>query len=303
MIAALLVALGIFSAVFLYFFVKDFIKNRAHTRGGGWPTLLGIGFGTNFFDTLGIGSFAPTTAFYKFLRLVDDKYIPGTLNVGHALPVVMQAIIFITVIEVEPVTLVSLLVASVAGAVLGAGIVSRLPERRIQLGMGLALVAVAVALLAGLLGLYPAGGDAVGLAGWKLLLAVVVSFILGALMTIGVGFYAPCMALVYSLGMSPLVAFPVMMGSCAFLMPAAGVKFVKAGAHDRKAALALALGGIPGVLLAAFVVTSLPLVILKWVVLAAILSTALSMFRSAAGKEWNLDFLRRRFQKKRAGEP
>jgi uncharacterized membrane protein YfcA len=300
---ALLGALGIFSAVFLYFFLKDFFKNRAHIRGGGWQSLLGIGFGTNFFDTLGIGSFAPTTAFYKFLRLVDDKYIPGTLNVGHALPVVTQAIIFITVIEVEPVTLVSLLVSSVAGAVLGAGIVSKLPERKIQLGMGLALLAVAVALLAGLLGLYPAGGDAVGLTGWKLLLAVVVSFILGALMTIGVGFYAPCMALVYSLGMSPLVAFPVMMGSCAFLMPAAGVRFIKAGAHDRKAALALALGGIPGVLLAAFVITSLPLVILKWVVLVAILSTALSMFRSAAGKEWNLDFLRRLFQKKRAGEP
>jgi len=284
---ALLVALGIFSAVFLYFFLRDFFRNRSHAGGAGWLTLLGIGFGTNFFDTLGIGSFAPTTTFYKFLRLVDDKDIPGTLNVGHALPVVTQAVIFITVIEVESVTLISLLVSSVAGAVLGAGIVSKLPERKIQLGMGCALLAVAVALLAGLLGLYPAGGDAVGLTGWKLLLAIVVSFILGALMTIGVGFYAPCMALVYSLGMSPLVAFPVMMGSCAFLMPAAGVRFIRAGAHNRKAALALALGGIPGVLLAAFIITSLPLVVLKWVVLAAILYTSLSMFRSAAGKEWN----------------
>jgi uncharacterized membrane protein YfcA len=240
---------------------------------------------TNFFDTLGIGSFAPTTAFFKFLRLVDDKAIPGTLNVGHALPVVTQAVIFITVIQVEGVTLVSLLVASVAGAILGAGIVSTLPKRKIQLGMGLALFAVAVALLASLLNLYPAGGAAVGLTGWKLTVAVAASFILGALMTIGVGFYAPCMALIYSLGMSPLVAFPVMMGSCAFLMPAAGARFIKARAHDRKAAIALTLGGIPGVLLAAFVITSLPLVILKWVVLVVILSTALSMFKSAAESE------------------
>jgi uncharacterized membrane protein YfcA len=302
MINTLLIALGVFAAVFLYFFLKDFVRNRGSNGGGDWLTLLGIGFGTNFFDTLGIGSFAPTTAFYKFLHLVDDKQIPGTLNVGHTLPVVTEAIIFITVIEVEKVTLISLLVASVAGAVLGAGIVANLPEKRIQVGMGLALVAVAVALLASLLGLYPAGGDAVGLAGWKLLLAIVVSFILGALMTIGVGFYAPCMALIYSLGMSPLVAFPVMMGSCAFLMPAAGVRFIRAGAHNRKAALALALGGIPGVLLAAFVITSLPLLILKWVVLVAILTTALSMFRSAAGKEWSPNFLRKPSQKSRADE-
>jgi uncharacterized membrane protein YfcA len=302
MINTLLIALGVFAAVFLYFFLKDFVRNRGSNGGGDWLTLLGIGFGTNFFDTLGIGSFAPTTAFYKFLHLVDDKQIPGTLNVGHTLPVITEAIIFITVIEVEKVTLISLLVASVAGAVLGAGIVANLPEKRIQVGMGLALVAVAVALLASLLGLYPAGGDAVGLAGWKLLLAIVVSFILGALMTIGVGFYAPCMALIYSLGMSPLVAFPVMMGSCAFLMPAAGVRFIRAGAHNRKAALALALGGIPGVLLAAFVITSLPLLILKWVVLVAILTTALSMFRSAAGKEWSPNFLRKPSQKSRADE-
>jgi uncharacterized membrane protein YfcA len=285
MINILLSALGILSAFFLYFFFRDFSKSRTHLGDARWSTLLGIGFVTNFFDTLGIGSFAPTTAFFKFLRLVDDKAIPGTLNVGHALPVVTQAVIFITVIQVEGVTLVSLLVASVAGAILGAGIVSTLPKRKIQLGMGLALFAVAVALLASLLNLYPAGGAAVGLTGWKLTVAVAASFILGALMTIGVGFYAPCMALIYSLGMSPLVAFPVMMGSCAFLMPAAGARFIKARAHDRKAAIALTLGGIPGVLLAAFVITSLPLVILKWVVLVVILSTALSMFKSAAESE------------------
>ena len=282
MINILLGTLGILSAFFLYFFLRDFFKGRTHLGDARWSTLLGIGFGTNFFDTLGIGSFAPTTAFFKFLRLVDDKVIPGTLNVGHALPVVTQAVIFITVIQVESVTLVSLLVASVAGAILGAGIVSTLPKRKIQLGMGLALLAVAVALLASLLNLYPAGGAAVGLTGWKLTVAVAASFILGALMTIGVGFYAPCMALIYSLGMSPLVAFPVMMGSCAFLMPAAGARFIRAGAHDRKAAMALTLGGIPGVLLAAFIITSLPLVILKWLVLVVILSTALSMFKSAA---------------------
>jgi uncharacterized membrane protein YfcA len=281
MITILLIALGLISAVFLFFLLRDFFKNRSSVSKDRWPTLLGIGFGTNFFDTLGIGSFAPTTSFFKFLRLVDDKQIPGTLNVGHALPVVAQAVIFITVIEVESVTLISLLAAAAAGAVLGAGIVAALPKRKIQLAMGFALFAVAAALLAGLLGLYPSGGDAVGLSGWKLIVAGGASLVLGALMTIGVGFYAPCMALVYSLGMSPLVAYPVMMGSCAFLQSAAGMRFIKAKAHDRKAAMGLTLGGIPGVLLAAFVITSLPLLVLKWLVLAVIVITAVSMFRSA----------------------
>ncbi len=281
MITFLLAALGAISALFLFFLLRDFFTHRSNLSASRWSTLLGIGFGTNFFDTLGIGSFAPTTSFFKFLRLVDDKQIPGTLNVGHALPVVTQAVIFITVIEVESVTLITMLVAAVAGALLGAGIVAGLPKRKIQLGMGFALLAVAIALFAGLLNLYPTGGDAVGLTGWKLMLAGAVSLILGALMTIGVGFYAPCMALVYSLGLSPLVAFPVMMGSCAFLMPAAGMRFIKAGAHDRRATMGLTLGGIPGVLLAAFVITSLPLLILKWLVLAVILVTAFSMFRSA----------------------
>src|SRR4030066_383444 len=107
--------------IFSFFFFRDVYKRRHDYSRAPWAPLLGIGFGTNFFDTLGIGSFAPTTSFFKFLRLVDDKQIPGTLNVGHALPVVTQAVIFITVIEVESVTLISLLAAAVAGAVLGAG--------------------------------------------------------------------------------------------------------------------------------------------------------------------------------------
>jgi uncharacterized membrane protein YfcA len=284
MIAALLSALVLVSALFTFFFAKDFLGNRVNTPGSRWQSLLGIGFGTNFFDTLGIGSFAPTTAIFKFFRLVEDRHIPGTLNVGHALPVVTQALIFITIIQVETTTLLSMITTSVAGAVLGAGIVSKLPERKIQWGMGLALLVVAVALVASLLGLYPLGGDAVGLDGWKLYVALAVSFILGVIMMIGVGFYAPCMALVYALGLSPLVAFPIMMGACAFLMPAAGLKFVKEKAYNRTAALGLTLGGIPGVLLAAFIIRSLPLNTLKWLILGVILYASYAMFKSALRK-------------------
>ncbi len=61
----------------------------------------------------------------------------------------------------------------------------------------------------------------------KLVLGLAGNFMLGALMTLGIGLYAPCMILVGLLGMNATAAFPIMMGSCAFLMPIASAKFVQ----------------------------------------------------------------------------
>jgi uncharacterized membrane protein YfcA len=240
-----------------------------------------IGFVTNFFDTLGIGSFAPTTAAFKLLRRVPDEQIPGTLNVGHAMPTLAEALIFIAAVTVEPLTLVGMIGASVAGAWLGVGFVSRLPRRGIQIGMGIALLIAAALFLAGVLHLLPAGGDATGLEGTKLVFAIVVSFFLGALMMLGIGLYAPCLILVSVLGMNPLAAFPIMMGSCAFLMPVGGARFVARGRYSLRASLGLAIGGIPGVLIAAFVVKSLPIDWLRWLVIVVVIYAAVAMLNSA----------------------
>ncbi len=124
-----------------------------------------LGFVTNFFDTLGIGSFAPTTAYLKFRRTVADELIPGTLNAGHALPTITQAIIFVTAIDVAPSTLVPMVLAAVAGAWLGAGVVAKMNRRAIQLGMGVALLVAAALFTLKVVGLLPPGGDARGLAG------------------------------------------------------------------------------------------------------------------------------------------
>jgi len=217
------------------------------------------GFVTNFFDTLGVGSFAPTTSLYKLLRLVPDERIPGTLNAGHALPTIAQALIFIAAVTVDPATLVAMIGAAVLGAWLGSGVVARLPKRGIQLGMGVALLAAAILFVLGIVGWIPAGGEALELQGSWFAIAVACNFVLGALMTLGVGLYAPCLILVSLLGMNPIAAFPIMMGSCAFLMPVAGLRFIAVERYDVRAALGLALGGIPGVLIAAFIVKQLPL--------------------------------------------
>jgi uncharacterized membrane protein YfcA len=240
-----------------------------------------IGFVTNFFDTLGIGSFAPTTSLFKLLQLVPDERIPGTLNAGHVVPTLVQALIFIAAIAVDPRTLVLMIAASVVGAWLGAGIVTRLPKRAIQVGMGVALLVAASLFVLANLGLIPAGGEARVLEGTLLIVACAVNFVLGALMTLGIGLYAPCLILVSLLGMNPIAAFPIMMGSCAFLMPVAGLRFVASRRYDLRAALGLLLGGIPGVLLAAFVVKRLPLEALRWLVVVVVLYTAMAMLRSA----------------------
>ena len=276
--------LGLMTTLFGFFYLTDVGKNQKSFSDKPWPGFLGTGLITNFFDTLGIGSFAQQTAIFKFFNLVDDRIIPGTMNVGNTIPTVTQAFIFMTAVKVEPITLVSMSIAAPLGAVLGAGVVARMSRPRIQLGMGIGLLVVALIILAGLLGLMPLGGEAIGLSGWKLVFTVIMSFIFGALQTIGIGFYAPCMAMVYALGMHPLTAFPIMMTATAMLMAAGSARFVKENAYDRKAAIALTIAGIVGVFIAAFIVKSLPLTVLKWVVCAVVLYTSIWMFLSARRK-------------------
>jgi uncharacterized membrane protein YfcA len=246
-----------------------------------WSELTAIGFITNFLDALGIGSFATTTAAFKARQIVPDERIPGTLNVGHAIPTVVEALIFITIIKVDVLTLVALIASATVGAWLGAGVVCRWPRRRVQRGMAIALLITALIIVARQVHLFPGGGDALGLSGARLDAAIAGNAVFGALMTLGVGLYAPCMGMVYVLGMTPTAAFPIMMGSCAALMPVASIRFMRAGAYDRRAAIGLAVGGVPGVVIAAYLVKSLPLDVVRWLVVCVILYTAAAMWRSS----------------------
>src|SRR5882757_306589 len=281
---ALLCAL---SALTLWYITRWYLMERARARDPDTeavrPGLIDglIGFVANFFDTLGIGSFAPTTAIFKLRRTPPDEQIPGTLNAGHAPPTVIQALIFITAVTVDLTTLISLIAAAVLGAWLGVGVVARLPRHAIQVGMGVALLISALLFMSRNLGWVPGGGDAQGLQDGSLLFAIGVNFVLGALMMLGVGLYAPCLILVSLLGMNPLAAFPIMMGACAFLMPIGGARFIRANRYSLRSALGLALGGIPGVLAAAFIVKSLPVEWLRWLVTVVVLYAALLMLNSA----------------------
>lgn len=276
--AALLVIVGAMAVLFI-------IAWRRAARGTGAhpPSLvqIAIGFVTDFLDTLGIGSFATTTTLYKLLRVVPDEKLVGTLLVGHSLPVVVQAFIFLVAVVVDPVVLASLIAVSIVGSWLGAGVATTLPRRPIQLFMGAGLIAAALFMTLSQVGLFPAGGNALTLPPVKFAVALVANFVLGALLMLGIGNYAPTLILMSLLGMDPRAAFPIMMSSGAMMAMAGGFRFMSAGRFDSRAALGLTLGGIPAVLIAGLIVQSLPLDVLRWLVVAVVVYAATMMLRSA----------------------
>lgn len=283
--------LGLLLSIALAFTIFWIRALRAHTGPRALrrprPLELAIGFLTDFLDTLGVGSFATTAALYRATRLVPDRELPGTLNVGHALPTVLQAVIYISAIEVDVLTLVAMIAAAMVGAFFGAGWVSGWSERRVRIGVGLALLVAASLMLGQLSGLWARAGasaDALGLRGGWLVLGVLGNLLLGVLMTMGIGLYAPCMLLVAALGMNPKTAFPIMMGSCAFLMLIAAPRFVRSGSYASMPALGLALGGLPGVWIAAKLVTSLELESVRYLVLIVVAYTAASLLWAARHK-------------------
>jgi uncharacterized membrane protein YfcA len=279
---ALFLALAAIGVFFIVICVAALRRRPAGEAVAPSPFLLLTGFVANFFDTLGIGSFATTTSIFKLKNLVRDELIPGTLNVGHTLPTIAQAFIYIAVIEVDITTLLLMIAASMLGTWLGAGVVAGWPRRNVQIGMGIALLVAASLMLSAQLGITAGGGEAIGLTGGLLVAGVVGNFVLGALMSLGIGLYGPCLILVSLLGMNPKAAFPIMMGSCAFLMPVASARFIRKNSFDPRAALGLAIGGVPAVLIAAYIVKELPLAYVRWLVVVIVVYTAVMLLRSAA---------------------
>jgi uncharacterized membrane protein YfcA len=286
---ALIGALVVGGALFLTRWVIE-ARRISSERGAATPTQrptpldLVIGFVTNFFDTLGIGSFATTTAAFRLFRIVPDELIPGTMIVGDTLSVLTQAVLFISVVEVDPLQMTALIAVCVAGGWIGTGVVNSLSRRAIQLGLGSALIVAAVFMALGMLGWIPAGGTARALTPAAFVLALAINFVLGALLPLGIGNYAPSLVMFSLLGMEPRAAFPIMMGSGAFVATVAGVRFLSARRFHQQTALALALAGIPGVMIAVWVVKSLPLAALRILVLAVVVYVAVSLLRSGSSR-------------------
>jgi uncharacterized membrane protein YfcA len=258
------------------------------TRRHRWPVRpsrsdVVIGGVTSFLDTLGIGNYAQITALFKLRGYPPDELIPGTLNVGNSVGILFSAALFITAIPVEPVLLMAMVISAGAGAWIGAGMVSRMPRRLIQVLMGVALLLAAGFFTMTNLGIIPPTGAAMGLAGWRFTVAVIANFVLGALMCVGIGNYAPSMALLAFLGMHPIAAYPIMIASDGVLIPVASLGFVRSGRFAPGVAVGLTVGGIVGTFAAFPLIKRLGdhLTPMRWVVTCVIAYAAVAMLRSA----------------------
>jgi len=284
MSAALVIVYACLVAVEVPVVVAWVVATRRHR----WPVRpstgdVVIGGVTSFLDTLGIGNYAQITALFKLRGHPRDELIPGTLNVGNAVGILLSSALFVTKVPVDPTLLLAMVISAGVGAWIGAGIVSRMPRRVIQVFMGVALLVAAGFFTMTNLGVLPPTGSAMGLAGWRFALAVAANFVLGALMCVGIGNYAPSMALLAFLGMHPIAAYPIMMASDGVLIPVASLGFLRSGRFAPAVAVGLTVGGIVGTIAAFPLVTTLGehLTLMRWVVTGVIAYAAIAMLRSS----------------------
>jgi hypothetical protein len=279
MLIAILVPLGLASLLFTIVLARSAMANQV--RPGAEAMLLGAI--TNFFDTLGIGSFAPTMAWFKFRKLVLDRLIPPTLLVGHSLPTILQAFIFLILLGVlvDPVLLVGCALALVLGGLVGAPMVVRAKVWLVQFAVAVGLLIAAVLYTMTNLRMLPEGGLASGLTPELTIIAVAANFIFGILLNFGIGHYAPSLVMLSLMGLDPRLAFPIMATGGAMTIAGAGTRHVLIGHVDLKIALGIAIGGVPAVLIAAFAVRDMPLEMLRWLVTVVVLYASAVMFRAA----------------------
>ena len=284
MLIAIIIPLAL--AILLY----GSVLARAAIRGRAVPNLEAtlLGAVVNFFDTLGIGSFATTTAWLKFRRMVPDRLIPPTLLVGLTPPAMAESVVFLILLGVlvDPVLLFGCAIATLAGGLVGAPLVARARVWIVHLTVAISLLLAASAYAMTNLHLFPGGGTAAGLPLPQTIVAIVASFGFGLLANFGVGNYAPTLVMLSLMGMDPRLCFPIMAAGGSLMGTGAGLRHLKIAEVDLRIAVGLAIGGIPAVLVAALLVKSMPLDVLRWLVFVVVVYAAGVMLRSAlAGRK------------------
>lgn len=269
----------IVNGAFAITFIKDLIAHKGETmKEPGHPIAMAISsFMLFFLSTFGISDFAIGTVLYRKLGWTTDKKLPGTLNTECVIPVAVMALSYISSIDVELKTLIIAIMAQVIGAYIGPRFVVKMNVDLIKKFISAGLLIAAALILMGKFGIYPSGGEAIGLSGFKLIVLGLLSLFYGALNNVGIGSYALTMATVYALGLNPGVAFPIMMGACTFSVPVGSMQFIKFDSYSRKITLFTSIFGSIGVLFAAFIVKSMDVSMLQWLVAAVLIYSAITM--------------------------
>ena len=286
-VQVILILVVLVNGLFAIRFVLDVLQHKEELKEEpGNPVAMAIvSFFMFFLSTFGISDFAIGSSLYPKAKWVSDKKLPGTLNTECVIPVAVMALAYISSIEVGLLTLVTAIVCQVVGAYVSPRYVTKLPANQIKRFVAAGLFIAAGLILAGKFGIYPSGGELSSLEGGSLILFAVLCMLFGALNNIGIGSYALTMATVYAMGLNPSIAFPIMMGACTFSVPIGSMQFIKLDSYSRKITLFSSTFGVLGVLVAAFVVKSLVVSALLWVVVVVVLYSAITMLKSSFNKE------------------
>lgn len=238
---------------FLAFIVKNVTKRVFLDKEEDLFKTAGIGFIATFCDTIGVGSFAITVAGLNATKSVKNaKNLPGTLNLGLTIPNLLTGTLFVSAIQVDLVTLITLVVAAMLGSVCGAKVVNKVNKKFVTLFVSICLATAGILMILTQVGIFTNPGTS-GLSGWKLGVGIISFFIIGGLQSFGVGLYAPALAVVSLLGMATIVAFPIMTCASGFAMPATAWVFHRDNNYNPKVSLGLLLGGVLGTV-AAFLI-------------------------------------------------
>ena len=279
LLIALLIPLGMAILVYLTVLARTVIAARAAPM----PEAILAGAVVNFFDTFGISSFAQTTAWMKFRKMVPDRLIPPTMLAGLTPPAMAQSIIFLILlgVKVDPVLLFGAAMATFAGGVIGAPLVVRARAWIVQAIVAVGLTLAGIAYVIGILGLMPVGGTASGLPLGLTIVGIAVSFVLGLLANFGVGNYAPSLVMFSLMGMDPHYCFPIMASGASLMGAGSSMRFIKVPELDLRIVVGLTLGGIPAVLVAALIVKEMDVDVLRYLITVVVFYTAIVMARAS----------------------
>jgi uncharacterized membrane protein YfcA len=267
------------ATIFSVIFIKDLRKfgfEKENTNSIITGLIGGIAY---FLDTLGIGSYAISTALLRLFKQIQYKNLPGTLNVTSVLPVFLEAFIFISIIDIDCITITCMVIATCIGSWMGVYFVRNMLEQHICLIMSIALLITAGILILKQFHIIPTDYiGTIGLTGSKLIIAILASVFIGILISAGIGSYAPFLALALMLGLNVRAAFPIMMSSNALASCFASIKFISIGTYDRKASLSMTIVALFGVFMASYIVKTIPLNALTWIAIVVISYTSISLF-------------------------
>jgi uncharacterized membrane protein YfcA len=240
-----------------YMFKKAISRPNLQLSRKNHVQLIVSGIAAFFMDTIGVGSFACNIALAKYFKTFRDEELPGMLNGAQVLPGAIEALFFLGLVQVDPVTLLVLILGACGGGVLGASLISKLNTQAIRLIMLIAFPLVIMLILSNHFQWLPIGGDKTALSGHELLWGFLGVFVAGTLTSAGVGLFAMVQAVLFCLGMSPLVAFPIMTAAGALQQPLSTVIFTYKNTIPMKRALLMNLYGVAGVFLSIPLITHL----------------------------------------------